>query len=167
MSNSGNPNQEPLSGLSLEALADELAGTDAQVEQVEQAREAGQEDLLVSKGGNGAKSSGDLVVDLGGGAGKIQHPNGDLTFYDSDSSYTQTLRDGGYFRVSTEFGEVIFHLRPDGDIDVIAPNFDETLRKVNAGAGIYFWTNADGTIRITYDEQRGFSTSSVDKSNFV
>ena len=141
-SQSGKPS-EPASGLSLDALANEISS-----------------DL-----GDKDRVNMDLFAGLINRAGitKEYHDNGDLTVFARDCSFTQTVRDGGYFRVSTEHGEVVFHLRTDGDIDMIGPDFDDTLIRVNAGSVIFFWTNAAGTIRITFDEQRGFSTSSVDR----
>lgn len=110
----------------------------------------------------GSKLADDQYEEVGGGIGKTYHATGDLTYYNQDCSYTQTVKQGGYFRVKTEAGEVVFHLRPDGDMDFLAPHFDDTLRRVNAGAGILYWTNADGSIKITLDTERGISTSSID-----
>lgn len=110
----------------------------------------------------GSKLADDQYEEVGGGIGKTYHATGDLTYYNQDCSYTQTVKQGGYFRVKTEAGEVVFHLRPDGDMDFLAPHFDDTLRRVNAGAGILYWTNADGSIKITLDTERGVSTSSID-----
>ncbi|MBK7839586.1 MAG: hypothetical protein IPJ49_18330 [Candidatus Obscuribacter sp.] len=47
-------------------------------------------------------------------------------------------------------------------MDFLAPHFDDTLRRVNAGAGILYWTNADGSIKITLDTERGVSSSFID-----
>lgn len=137
------------SGLSFDSLADEIEGKDkANMELF-----AGLMSLV-------SKTPPPPSPDAG--ISKVHHDNGDLTVSNQSCSFTQTVRDGGYFRVKTMDGEVVFHLRTDGDIDLVGPDFDDTLRRVNAGSGIFFWTNAEGTIRITYDEQRGFSTSSVD-----
>ncbi|MBK7745770.1 MAG: hypothetical protein IPP97_01735 [Candidatus Obscuribacter sp.] len=110
----------------------------------------------------GSKLADDQYEEVGGGIGKTYHASGDLTYYNQDCSYTQTVKQGGYFRVKTEAGEVVFHLRPDGDMDFLAPHFDDTLRRVNAGAGILYWTNADGSIKITLDTERGVSSSFID-----
>ncbi len=110
----------------------------------------------------GSKLQEDQYEEVSGGIGKTYHANGDLSYYNSDCSYTQTVKQGGYLRVKTEAGEVVFHLRPDGDMDFLAPHFDDTLRRVNAGAGILYWTNADGSIKITLDTERGVSTSFID-----
>jgi hypothetical protein len=132
-------------GLSFDSLADEIEGKD----KTNMELFAGLMNLVSKTPANNSVS-------------KVHHDNGDLTVSTQSCSFTQTMRDGGYFRVKTAEGEVVFHLRTDGDIDLVGPDFDDTLRRVNAGSGIFFWTNAQGTIRITYDEQRGFSTSSVD-----
>ncbi len=186
-SHSSGASPDPKQGLSLDSLADEIEGKENDNADLV----AGLVNL-VSQGATsvgaanpknpvvgqlppestelslfGSRLPSDMKIDLGGGVGKIHHQNGDLTVYNEFSSYTQTVRDGGFYRVNTEAGEVIFHLRLDGDIDLIAPNYDDTLRRVNAGAGIFFWTNESGSIRITFDEQRGFSTSSIDKSQLA
>ncbi len=188
-SHSSGASPDPKQGLSLDSLADEIEGKENDnsdlmaglINLVSQgaasvgANAAAPKNPLAGAGSPesselslfGSRLPTDLKVDLGGGVGKIHHQNGDLTIYNDYSSYTQTVRDGGFYRVNTEAGEVIFHLRLDGDIDLIAPNYDDTLRRVNAGAGIFFWTNESGSIRITFDEQRGFSTSSIDKSQLA
>ncbi|MDX1987402.1 MAG: hypothetical protein SFV17_12000 [Candidatus Obscuribacter sp.] len=191
-SHSSGASPDPKQGLSLDSLADEIEGKENDnsdlmaglINLVSQgaasvgtnsAAAAAPKNPLAGAGSLesaelslfGSRLPNDLKIDLGGGVGKIHHQNGDLTVYNDYSSYTQTVRDGGFYRVNTEAGEVIFHLRLDGDIDLIAPNYDDTLRRVNAGAGIFFWTNESGSIRITFDEQRGFSTSSIDKNQLA
>lgn len=170
--NTTNSSKDPAkdSALSLESLADEIEGK----ETTSGDRFAGLLSMAGEKSSNlgtagadltlfGAKLAADLKVDLGGGVGKIHHKNGDLTIFTEQCSYTQTVKQGGFYRVRTESGEVVFHLRPDGDIDLLAPEFDATLRRVSAGGGVFFWTNAEGTIKITLDELTGFSTSIVAK----
>lgn len=189
-SHSSGASPDPKQGLSLDSLADEIEGKENDnadliaglvnlVSQGASSVGAGGAGLSKNPAAGqlppestelslfGSRLPSDMKIDLGGGVGKIHHQNGDLTVYNEFSSYTQTVRDGGFYRVNTEAGEVIFHLRLDGDIDLIAPNYDDTLRRVNAGAGIFFWTNESGSIRITFDEQRGFSTSSIDKSQLA
>lgn len=104
----------------------------------------------------GRRIAKDVRVDLGGGLGKVHHTSGDLTVFASNESFTQTTDQGGFFRVGRDpETQVIFHLRPDGDIDVVAPGFDDTLHRLTHGSGVSVWRNESGTISITLNESTG------------
>lgn len=104
----------------------------------------------------GRRIAKDVRVDLGNGCGKIHHTSGDLTVFGETTSYTQTTEQGGFLRVGKDPDtQVIFHLRADGDIDVIGPNFDDTLHRLTAGGGLSVWRNESGTISITLNEATG------------
>jgi hypothetical protein len=104
----------------------------------------------------GRRIAKDVRVDLGNGCGKIHHASGDLTIFSHTTSFTQTTDQGGFFRVGQDpENQVIFHLRTDGDIDVLAPGFDDTLHRLTAGSGVSVWRNESGTISITLNEATG------------
>lgn len=104
----------------------------------------------------GRRLAQDVRVDLGDGAGKIHHLNGDLTVFGATSSFTQTLDQGGFFRVGAdESSQVIFHFRLDGEIDIIGPNFDDTLHLSIADQVAKIWRNNSGSIEIRLDLSSG------------
>jgi len=104
----------------------------------------------------GRRLAQDVRVDFGDGAGKIHHLNGDLTVFGADSSFTQTTDQGGFFRVGpSEDNQVIFHFRLDGEIDIIGPDFDDTLHLISADDSAKVWRNQAGTIEIALDLSSG------------
>ncbi|CAN5380486.1 hypothetical protein BH11CYA1_BH11CYA1_22880 [soil metagenome] len=104
----------------------------------------------------GRRLAQDVRVDLGDGAGKIHHLNGDLTVFGAASSFTQTTDQGGFFRVgAAESSQVIFHFRLDGEIDIIGPNFDDTLHLSTTDEVSKVWRNSTGTIEIKLDLSSG------------
>lgn len=104
----------------------------------------------------GRRLAQDVRVDFGDGAGKIHHLNGDLTIFSVDSSFTQTTDQGGFFRVGpSEDNQVIFHFRLDGEIDIIGPDFDDTLHLSSVNQSTKMWRNQAGSIEITLDLSTG------------
>ena len=104
----------------------------------------------------GRRLAQDVRVDFGDGAGKIHHLNGDLTVFCTNSSFTQTTDQGGFFRVGpSEDSQVIFHFRLDGEIDIIGPNFDDTLHLSTADLSMNTWRNQAGTIEIALELSTG------------
>jgi hypothetical protein len=110
----------------------------------------------------GRRLAQDVRVDFGDGAGKIHHLNGDLTVFTASSSFTQTTDQGGFFRVGPdENSQVIFHFRLDGEIDVIGPNFDDTLHLTVVDQSAKIWRNQAGNIEIKLDLVTGKTKVSV------
>lgn len=104
----------------------------------------------------GRRIAKDVRVDFGDGIGKIHHLNGDLTVFGANSSFTQTTDQGGFFRVGpSEESQVIFHFRLDGEIDIIGPNFDDTLHLNSVDQSTKTWRNQAGTIEIALDLSTG------------
>jgi len=165
---------EPESGkqslsFSFDSLADELEGKEAPATSAKNLTENIFDVVYGNQAGSGSTQSQeqtdfslfgrrlaqDVRVDLGGGSGKIHHSNGDLTVFNPASSYTQTTDQGGFLRVGAEVeNQVVFHLRADGDIDIIGPGFDDTLHLCKSEE-ISIWTNESGTISITLSHISG------------
>lgn len=168
-------------GMSFDSLADELEGKEGGAAD---AKNLAENIFDVVYGSQGAAQGGavqteeqsdfslfgrrlakDVRVDFGAGVGKIHHENGDLTVFNPATSFTQTTEQGAFFRVgSDEESQVIFHLRLDGDIDVIGPGFDDTLRldeKMSAkrsarnGAPTRVWVNIASTIEVRLNLETG------------
>ncbi len=113
----------------------------------------------------GRRLAQDVRVELGDGAGKIHHSNGDLTVFNALNSYTQTTDQGGFYRVGADVEkQVIFHLRGDGDIDIIGPGFDDTLH-LTRGEEISIWKNESGTLSITLNLITGETAVVFNPSN--
>ncbi len=163
-------------GMSFDSLADELEGKDGPAD-VKNLAENLFDVVYGTQGGAvqteeqsdfslfGRRLAKDVRVDFGAGVGKIHHQNGDLTVFNPASSFTQTTEQGAFFRVGAdEASQVIFHLRQDGDIDVIGPGFDDTLkydekassrRSARNGALTRVWRNIAGGIEIRLNVESG------------
>ena len=50
---------------------------------------------------------------------------------------------------------MIFHFRLDGEIDIIGPDFDDTLHLISADDSAKVWRNQAGTIEIALDLNSG------------
>lgn len=164
---------EPESGkqslsFSFDSLADELEGKEASGGAVKNLADNlfdvvyGNHSASVQSEGQsdfslfGRRLAQDVRVDFGDGAGKIHHLNGDLTVFGADSSFTQTTDQGGFFRVGpNEDSQVIFHFRLDGEIDIIGPDFDDTLHLSSINQATKTWRNQAGTIEIALDLSTG------------